>query len=284
MLNDLEARAFTGLEDPAAAARLLAERVPLVIVTRGADGMVAADGSTGAEAVVPAFAVTPLNTTGAGDSTLAAFAFAHRIPGASLEDRLNLSAFIASAVLASPPGRGLPVPRRAPPQRHPRHRPTSCADRRTPGRKSMKPFSILVIGDTQYLFDGARKRPGFLLDTFRHASALAGTGAVAPIRHVIHVGDVTEHGWADEAEAAESVLQAGAALLRGTGMTIATGNHDIAQYSDDTRGETDFSRVFGPASRCSGKWRACPPARARRVLLLAGGRDGRRRIHRRPRP
>jgi len=108
MLNDLEARAFTGLEDPAAAARLLAERVPLVIVTRGADGMVAADGSTGAEAVVPAFAVTPLNTTGAGDSTLAAFAFAHRIPDASLEDRLNLSAFIASAVLASPAGAGTP--------------------------------------------------------------------------------------------------------------------------------------------------------------------------------
>ncbi|MCG6568531.1 carbohydrate kinase family protein, partial [Tessaracoccus sp. ZS01] len=108
MLNDMEATAFTGLTDPMAAARHLSRRVPLVVVTRGAAGMVAVDARTGAEASVPAFAVTPLSTIGAGDTTLAALAFAHTLPGADLEDHLNLAAFITSSVLASPEGAATP--------------------------------------------------------------------------------------------------------------------------------------------------------------------------------
>lgn len=108
MLNDLEAAAFTGLEDPLAAAHALSARVELVVVTRGADGMVAVDAGTGAEAVVRAFPVIPLSTTGAGDSTLAALAYAHTLPGASLDDRLTVAAFIAASVLASPGGAATP--------------------------------------------------------------------------------------------------------------------------------------------------------------------------------
>ncbi len=111
LLNDLEATAFTGLSDPLDAARALAARVPLVVVTRGAAGMVAVDAATGKEAHTPAFPVTPVGTTGAGDATLAAFAFAHSLPDASLTERLSLAAFIASAVLASPGGAATPPTR-----------------------------------------------------------------------------------------------------------------------------------------------------------------------------
>lgn len=110
MLNDLEARAFTGLDDPLAAARALSRRVPLVVVTRGADGMVAVDATTGEEAVVPAFPVVPLSTIGAGDSSLAAFAYAHGRTD-SLEERVTLTAFIVSAVLTSPGGAATPPDR-----------------------------------------------------------------------------------------------------------------------------------------------------------------------------
>ena len=110
MLNDLEAEAFTGMADTLAAARVLTARVPLVVVTRGAQGMVAVDARSQEEAVVPAFPVTPRSTTGAGDSTLAALAFAHTIE-ASLAERLTLAAFIASAVLGSPSGAATPPSR-----------------------------------------------------------------------------------------------------------------------------------------------------------------------------
>ena len=110
----------------------------------------------------------------------------------------------------------------------------------------MSAFSLLVIGDTQYLFDGGRQRPELLAETFRHVHRLVEAGAVAPVRHVVHVGDVTEHGWADEAAAATPVLRAGRELLGGVAVTVATGNHDVAHHSDDTRGPTPFGAAFGP--------------------------------------
>ncbi len=108
MLNDLEARAFTGLDDPVAAARMLSGRVPMVVVTRGAAGMVGVDCATGEEASIDAFRVQPLNLTGAGDSTLAALAYAGLVPGAGLTDRLDLAAFIAGSILERPQGAARP--------------------------------------------------------------------------------------------------------------------------------------------------------------------------------
>ncbi|MEO7588534.1 MAG: carbohydrate kinase family protein [Arachnia sp.] len=108
MLNDLEARAFTGEDDIPAAARALTSHVPLVVVTRGAQGMYGLDRTTGEEAEVDAFPVTPATTTGAGDSTLAAFVFANQIPGLTLERRLDLAAFIAASILERPGGAATP--------------------------------------------------------------------------------------------------------------------------------------------------------------------------------
>lgn len=108
MLNDLEARAFTGLDDPLEAARKLSARVPMVVVTRGAAGMVGVDAGSGDEASVDAFRVHPQNLTGAGDSTLAALAYAGLVPGTTLTDRLELAAFIAGAILERPQGAAQP--------------------------------------------------------------------------------------------------------------------------------------------------------------------------------
>ncbi len=107
------------------------------------------------------------------------------------------------------------------------------------------PFSLLVIGDTQYLFDGDRRRPDLLAETFRHVRDLLDAEAIAPLQHVIHVGDVTEHGWQPEVAEAHAVLAAGRDLLGGLGLTIATGNHDVAHHSDDSRGTTAFVAAFG---------------------------------------
>lgn len=111
MLNEPEARAYTGLDDSIAAARALTARVPLVIVTRGPRGMVGVDAEQGAEASVPAFPVNPKNTTGAGDSALAAFIYASQFPDQTLSQRLDLAAFIAGAIVDRPGGAAdLPSP------------------------------------------------------------------------------------------------------------------------------------------------------------------------------
>lgn len=104
--------------------------------------------------------------------------------------------------------------------------------------------AILVIGDTQYLFDGRRMRADLLAQTFNRARDLAEQCQAGPILHVIHVGDVTEHGDRAECEAAVEVMAAGCRLL-GVGATVVSGNHDIDQRSDDSRGPTPFLSAFG---------------------------------------
>ena len=70
--NHVEAMAYTRTDTPEAAARALAERVPLAVVTMGADGALAIDASTGEEARVPSVPVQMLDATGAGDVFAAA--------------------------------------------------------------------------------------------------------------------------------------------------------------------------------------------------------------------
>ncbi|MGV8846724.1 metallophosphoesterase [Tessaracoccus sp.] len=120
-----------------------------------------------------------------------------------------------------------------------------------------EPFSLLVIADTQYLFDGSRQNPELLTATFEEVALLQRTGAIAPLAHIVHVGDVTEHGWAEECSTALDVLGRGAQVLGGSdagvlGMTIATGNHDVEHHSLDDRGPTRFLEAFGPGCELLG--------------------------------
>ncbi len=89
--NAAEAMAYTRTHTPTAAARALAERVPLVVVTMGGEGAIAVDAERGEERQVPALRVEAIDPTGAGDVFLAAFARG-TLADWPLEQRLRFAA------------------------------------------------------------------------------------------------------------------------------------------------------------------------------------------------
>ncbi|MGC5260114.1 carbohydrate kinase family protein [Streptomyces cyaneofuscatus] len=99
--NAEEAMRYTRTDCPRAAAHALAERVPLAVVTLGAEGAYAVDGRTGSAAQVPAIEVEALDPTGAGDvfvagfvnSTLADWPLADRLAFAGLTAALSVQEF-----------------------------------------------------------------------------------------------------------------------------------------------------------------------------------------------
>ncbi|WP_260867575.1 carbohydrate kinase family protein [Streptomyces sp. SAJ15] len=99
--NAAEAMRYTGTDCPRAAARALADLVPLAVVTLGAEGAYAVDGRTGETAEVPAIAVEALDPTGAGDvfmagfvtGTLADWPLADRLAFAGLTAALSVQEF-----------------------------------------------------------------------------------------------------------------------------------------------------------------------------------------------
>ncbi len=106
--NQVEAMAYTRTDSPAAALRALAARVPLAVVTCGADGALALDSATGQSVHVPPIPVVALDSTGAGDvfgaalvvGTLAAWPLADRLSFAALCSGLAVQQFGGS--LAAP--------------------------------------------------------------------------------------------------------------------------------------------------------------------------------------
>ncbi|QNE77469.1 sugar kinase [Streptomyces finlayi] len=99
--NAEEAMRYTRTDCPRAAAHALAERVPLAVVTLGADGAYAVDRTTGTAAEVPAIEVEALDPTGAGDvfvagfvtGTLADWPLADRLAFAGLTAALSVQEF-----------------------------------------------------------------------------------------------------------------------------------------------------------------------------------------------
>lgn len=106
--NAVEAMAYTRASTPEAALCALADVVPLAVVTRGADGAIAVDQSTGEHASAPALHVDAIDTTGAGDTfaaalllgTLRGWPLAERLAFASLCSALAVQHFGGS--LAAP--------------------------------------------------------------------------------------------------------------------------------------------------------------------------------------
>ncbi|MFJ3969312.1 carbohydrate kinase family protein [Streptomyces parvus] len=99
--NAQEAMRYTRTDCPRAAAHALAERVPLAVVTLGAEGAYAVDGRSGTAAAVPAIEVEALDPTGAGDvfvagfvtGTLADWPLADRLAFAGLTAALSVQEF-----------------------------------------------------------------------------------------------------------------------------------------------------------------------------------------------
>ncbi len=106
--NAVEAMAYTRTRTPNEALYVLADLVPLAVVTNGEEGALAIDSSTGEEAVVPALRVDALDPTGAGDvfgaavvlGTVAGWPLSQRIGFAALCSALAVQHFGGS--LAAP--------------------------------------------------------------------------------------------------------------------------------------------------------------------------------------
>ena len=98
MPNAVEAMAYTRTATPLAALYALADRVPLAVVTNGAEGALAIDGTTGEEAQVPALQVEPLDPTGAGDVFSAAMVMG-TLAGWSLHSRLSFANLCSALAL-----------------------------------------------------------------------------------------------------------------------------------------------------------------------------------------
>jgi sugar/nucleoside kinase (ribokinase family) len=93
LVNAVEARRLTELDDPAAAAAELGRVAPTVVVTLGAEG--ALEWHDGRIVRADAPAVDAVDTTGAGDLFAAAYVFAD-LAGLAGEERLALAALYAA--------------------------------------------------------------------------------------------------------------------------------------------------------------------------------------------
>lgn len=89
--NAGEAMAYTRTETAHDALYALADRVPMAVVTNGAQGALAIDATTGEEAQVPALRVRALDPTGAGD-VFGAGVVLGTLAGWPLQDRLAFAA------------------------------------------------------------------------------------------------------------------------------------------------------------------------------------------------
>lgn len=93
--NALEAMAYTRTASPERAARALTERVPVVVVTRGANGAFAIDSRSGECVDVPGLTGEALDPTGAGDVFAAGLVYG-TLAGWPLADRVCLANLCAS--------------------------------------------------------------------------------------------------------------------------------------------------------------------------------------------
>ncbi|MBQ9918471.1 MAG: carbohydrate kinase family protein [Microbacterium sp.] len=101
--NEAEARAYTRRDDARAAARALAERVPLSVVTRGGHGAIAVDSSTGEEIEVGAVRIDFVDATGAGDVFGGALAAAE-LTAWALRERVDFATLVAAVTVSRPGG------------------------------------------------------------------------------------------------------------------------------------------------------------------------------------
>lgn len=97
--NETEAMHYTRTGSAEAALAALAELVPVAVVTRGRDGALAVDASTGESASVPGLRAKALDATGAGDVFGAGFV-AGTLAGWSLDHRLRFANLVAALSVA----------------------------------------------------------------------------------------------------------------------------------------------------------------------------------------
>ncbi|WP_202233393.1 LamG-like jellyroll fold domain-containing protein [Actinacidiphila reveromycinica] len=134
-------------------------------------------------------------------------------------------------------------------------------------------FTVVVMPDTQYLFDQDRIHPVPVEASFRYVLDPVGRagGDDENIVFLAHLGDVTNNGLAEEYTAATKVFdmldRAGAAY------GVLAGNHDVT--GDDQRGSTPYLETFTPARarRSPGYHSSSPDGYNTSHVFQAGGRS-----------
>ncbi|MFI6560536.1 LamG-like jellyroll fold domain-containing protein [Streptomyces sp. NPDC050534] len=108
-------------------------------------------------------------------------------------------------------------------------------------------FTLAVMPDTQYLFDGPSINPAPIEASLRY---LLEHGRDDNIVFLSHLGDLTQNGAKEEFAAISEAF--GLLDRRGVGYSVLAGNHDIKSSTDDQRGPTPYLDAFGP-QRFKGK-------------------------------
>ncbi|MFJ8539418.1 LamG-like jellyroll fold domain-containing protein [Streptomyces sp. NPDC093591] len=108
-------------------------------------------------------------------------------------------------------------------------------------------FTLAVMPDTQYLFDGPSIDKAPVEASLRY---LLEHGRKENIVFLSHLGDLTQNGTRPEVAAISEAFR----LLdrRGVGYSVLAGNHDVKSSTDDQRGATPYLDAFGP-KRFQGK-------------------------------
>jgi len=131
-------------------------------------------------------------------------------------------------------------------------------------------FTIAVLPDTQYLFDGAAIHPEPLEASLRYVLAERDRHNIV---FLAHLGDVTQNGAAKEIQAASAQFT----LLdkAGAAWSVLAGNHDVPSSTDDQRGRTPYLDAFGPKRfKKSPSYRGSSPDGYNSFhTFTAGGRD-----------
>ncbi|GAB2916957.1 LamG-like jellyroll fold domain-containing protein [Streptomyces heilongjiangensis] len=102
-------------------------------------------------------------------------------------------------------------------------------------------FTLAVMPDTQYLFDGPSIDRAPVEASLRYVLE---HGREENIVFLSHLGDLTQNGTRQECGAIGEAFR----LLdrRGVGYSVLAGNHDVRSSTDDQRGPTPYLDVFGP--------------------------------------
>ncbi|MFD7417010.1 LamG-like jellyroll fold domain-containing protein [Kitasatospora purpeofusca] len=136
-------------------------------------------------------------------------------------------------------------------------------------------FTLVVMPDTQYLFDQDRIHPAPVEAAIRHVldgGVNREDGTDDNIVFLAHLGDVTENGLPAEFAAVSKVF--GLLDDAGAAYGVLAGNHDIRSSTDDRRGSTPYLETFGPAraARTSGYRSSSPDGYNTCHIVTAGGR------------
>jgi len=102
-------------------------------------------------------------------------------------------------------------------------------------------FTLAVMPDTQYLFDGPSIDKAPIEASLRY---LLEHGKDENIVFLSHLGDLTQNGAKPEFAAIGEAFR----LLdrRGVGYSMLAGNHDVNSSTDDQRGSSPYLDTFGP--------------------------------------